>query len=117
LLTALAYVDLNPLRAGLVGQAEQYEWSSARGHAVGVESDPTIDAWAWSELALGDDWTTVLEEAAASNDGERLRQSTYAGLPFGDAALVGELERCAGRPLRHKPPGPTPQADRAAAGG
>ena len=85
LLTALAYVDLNPLRAGLVRLPEQYEGSSARAHAAGAESDPTIDAWAWSELAIRDDWTMVLQAAAGGNDGERLRQSTYAGLPFGDA--------------------------------
>ena len=33
LLTALFYVDQNPLRAGSVGQAEHYPWSSARAHA------------------------------------------------------------------------------------
>ena len=30
LLAALAYVDVNPVRAGLVGDAAQYPWSSAR---------------------------------------------------------------------------------------
>jgi putative transposase len=114
LLTALAYVDLNPLRAGLVRLPEQYEWSSARAHTAGAESDRTIDAWAWSELAIRDDWTRVLQAAAGGNDGERLRESTYAGLPFGDAGFVTEMERRAGRPLRPKPPGPTPKGDRAA---
>jgi putative transposase len=114
LLTALAYVDLNPLRAGLVRLPEQYEWSSARAHTAGAESDRTIDAWAWSELAIRDDWTMVLQAAAGGNDGERLRHSTYAGLPFGDAGFVTEMERRAGRPLRPKPPGPTPKGDRAA---
>jgi REP-associated tyrosine transposase len=107
-------VDLNPLRAGLLRLPEQYEWSSARVHAAGAESDRTIDAWAWSELAIGDNWAMVLQAAAGGNDGERLRQSTPAGLPFGDAGFVAELERRAGRQLRPKLPGPTPKGDRAA---
>lgn len=31
--TALAYVDLNPVRAGLVKEAAEYRWSSAAAHA------------------------------------------------------------------------------------
>jgi hypothetical protein len=92
---------------------ELYEWSSARAHAAGVETDTTIDAWAWSELAVDDNWAMVLRTAAGIADGERLRQSTYAGLPFGDAGFVAAMERHAGRQLRRKPPGPTPKADRA----
>ena len=37
LLRALLYVDLNPLRAGLVGRAEEYPWSSARVHSEGAD--------------------------------------------------------------------------------
>jgi putative transposase len=36
LVTAPAYVDLNPLRAGLVRNALEYAWSSAKAHAVGA---------------------------------------------------------------------------------
>jgi len=79
LLTALAYVDINPLRAGLLRLPEQYKWSSAPAHAAGTESDRTIDAWAWSELAIGDHWAMVLQAATRGNYGERLRQSTSAG--------------------------------------
>ena len=36
LVRALLYGDLNPVRAGLVGRAEEYPWSSARAHLDGV---------------------------------------------------------------------------------
>jgi putative transposase len=39
---ALAYVDLNPVRAGLVGRAADYPWSSARAHVAGVGQDPCV---------------------------------------------------------------------------
>jgi putative transposase len=35
LVRALAYVDLNPVRAGLVGCAADYPWSSAPAHVRG----------------------------------------------------------------------------------
>jgi putative transposase len=63
LVTALTYVDLNPLRARLVRRPDEYEWSSARAHTTGVEGDETLDAWAWSELKIVEDWSGLLQAA------------------------------------------------------
>ena len=38
-LTCLRYVEVNPLRAGIVGDAKNYPWSSYRVHAHGESSD------------------------------------------------------------------------------
>jgi putative transposase len=35
LMAAVRYVELNPVRAGLVGRAEDWRWSSARAHVTG----------------------------------------------------------------------------------
>jgi len=35
LLTAVRYVEMNPVAAGLVDQPEEYRWSSARAHVAG----------------------------------------------------------------------------------
>lgn len=35
---ALRYVDLNPVRAGIVEKAENYRWSSAEGHLGGADA-------------------------------------------------------------------------------
>ena len=40
---AVKYIETNPVRAGLVGRAEEYGWSSARAHALG-EADPLLSA-------------------------------------------------------------------------
>jgi hypothetical protein len=37
LLTAVSYVSLNPVRAGLVGYAADWEWSSVRAHLAGKD--------------------------------------------------------------------------------
>lgn len=47
LAAALAYVDLNPVRAGLVGDAVEYPWSSARAHLEGSDQLGLLDDWAW----------------------------------------------------------------------
>ena len=39
----LAYIDANPVRAGICQQAQQYPWSSARAHLLGAR-DPCLDA-------------------------------------------------------------------------
>jgi putative transposase len=48
-LTCLRYIELNPVRAGLVMLPEQYQWSSYRVHALGEPTDwlvshPILDA-------------------------------------------------------------------------
>ncbi len=41
LVAAPAYVDLNPVRAGLVGKARQYPWSIAGAHTAAGAGDPS----------------------------------------------------------------------------
>lgn len=50
--SALAHVDLNPVRARLAERAEDYAWSSARAHLTGLDADPLLDSWQWQELGL-----------------------------------------------------------------
>ena len=42
LLNALKYMDLNPVRAGLCKQPQDYKWSSFRHYAFGLK-DPLLD--------------------------------------------------------------------------
>ena len=110
LLSALAYVDLNPVRARLAERAEDYVWSSARAHIDGLDSDPLLDSWLWSELGLASE----PYDLAAHNDhdgiGAELRHATQSGLPLGDAAFIDKMERRFTRTLRRQPPGPKPKA-------
>jgi putative transposase len=50
LVAALLYVDLNPVRAGLVGEAQLYPWSSARGHVEGKDPWGLVDPREWGQL-------------------------------------------------------------------
>ena len=116
LATALLYVDLNPVRARLVGAAEHYPWSSAAAHLGRTDSRALLDDWAWNDLGLGADWKECLAAAANPAEEVELRTATYGGRPFGDETFVSEMEQLAGRNLRRQTPGPKPRLRAQAAG-
>jgi putative transposase len=97
---ALRYVDLNPVRAGLVGAAWEWRWSSARAHVVD-DDDPVLDA-GWRDTLGGwddDAWRQLLRDGDVEFS-DTLRRSTHTGAPLGDRGFVEELERRWGRRLR-----------------
>jgi putative transposase len=112
---ALRYVELNPVRAGLVGQAWEWPWSSARAHLAGVDRSGLLDLTPWQERYDGPQWRSVLEEGyrqAALI--ERLREATLTGRPFGNQDFVRQLEVQLNRRLRPEKRGPKARAAAAA---
>ena len=89
----LAYVERNPVRAGLVAEPEQYEWSSAAIH-LGLASDRwrLADEEIWLRQGGVEGWRSLLAAAEEGADLRLLRRCTYAGRPFGDDAFVESLE-------------------------
>lgn len=107
LLTAMRYVELNPVRAGLTAEAWNWEWSSARVHTSPQEHDKLLD-WPWlrwiEDVRIGmwsyADWKEVLCAAGSTEEQDRLRRATQLGEPLGSDDFVNELEARAGRRLR-----------------
>lgn len=107
LMSALRYVDQNPVRARIVDEAGDWLWSSALAHTSDGVRDDLLN-WAWTrwmkEARLGDwdhtDWKRRLAREQPAKDVERIRRATKLGEPLGSDAFVGKLERIAGRRLR-----------------
>ena len=113
LLACMVYIDLNPVRAGLAAQAEDYPWSSY-GHYAGVRPDKLITPhplyWQLGntpfarEVAYAD-----LVRAGVSDQQEAdLTQSALRGWALGESDFVESLQKqtprrvtkaSAGRPL------------------
>jgi putative transposase len=103
--TALRYVDLNPVRARIVGRAEDYAWSSARAHLGLAPTPDWLDLHQfrqhWPTPANWQESLTTLtrREAAA------LRLATRHDTALGSDDFVQRLERTYAVQLRAKPLG------------
>lgn len=112
---ALRYVELNPVRASLVGRALDWPWSSAAAHCGAALVSPWLDMDAWSQRWSTDTWHAYLQIAQDESDLIGIRDSTYSGRPLGSADFTRALEKEAHRPLTpqkrgpKKHPGPAPQ--------
>ncbi len=103
LIAAFRYVELNPVRAGIVQSAWEYPWSSAKAHVMG-SADPLI-----RECFLIDEyknWRFYLEDETTNCESEIFRAHAKNGLPLGDEQFVLELERRTGKKLHKEKPGP-----------
>ena len=95
--TALAYVERNPVRAGMVPAAEDYLWSSAAAHLAGEDPGGLLDMEWWRREAPPQ-WREILNgRKANSDDDAELRACTYAGRPYGSKAFLSEMSITFGR--------------------
>jgi len=107
-LAAARYVELNPVRAGLVARAEKYRWSSARAHVLGRDDCLVRVA---PLLGYVGNWSSFLRESAKAEASDLFRRHEGTGRPLGSDDFVGNVERVLGRVLRRRPPGPPPKRD------
>lgn len=98
---ALAYVERNPVRAGLVGGAAEYEWSSAQAHVTGEAGRfEGLDWSVWEEAGGAKGWEELIQNQWDPRDERLLRKCTYAGRPYGEEEFVRALEEEFGRSWR-----------------
>jgi putative transposase len=103
LLAAARYVELNPVRAGLVACAADGPWSSARAH-LGGRDDCLVKVAPL--LAMVGDWNAFLESAIPEEELREIRRHGRTGRPLGDEAFVARLEAVVGRVLKPPKRGP-----------
>jgi putative transposase len=96
---ALRYVELNPVRAGMVERAEQWRWSSAAVHCGIAGADGTLEMERWRKRWAVAEWREFLGEAESAADVSELRRSTHTGRPLGTLEFVAEVEKLTLRPL------------------
>lgn len=103
LLAAARYVELNPVRAGLVRSAADWPWSSARAHLSGRD-DCLVKAAAL--LAMIGDWSGFLNRAVPEEELKDLRRHSRTGRPLGSESFLERLEAMVGRVLKPQKRGP-----------
>ena len=103
---AARYIELNPIRAGLVSTPEEYPWSSAAAHLAELDDELVR---AEPLIALCRDWHDYLMQPFPAEQWDALRKHERTGRPLGADAFVADLERRTGRCLRPQPRGPKPK--------
>ncbi len=104
-LAAVAYVELNPVRAKMCTSAWDYRWSSARFHVGLRKSDALVRRR--DLLGMESRWRSHLR--GEEEHADFLRKKTRTGRPCGDTAYVRHIESCTGRNLTPGKPGPRPK--------
>lgn len=97
LLAAVRYVEMNPVHANMVAQAEDYGWSSAGAHLTGKD-DRLVKVAPMLERVSN--WREYLDSSLDDATVETLRKHTNTGRPLGDESFLDMLELRAGRTLR-----------------
>jgi putative transposase len=89
---ALRYVELNPVRAGMVEKPEHWPWSSAAAHCGLASGDVILEMERWRKRWSSAEWQSFLSQAESPAALDRLRQFTHTGRPLGTPEFVTELE-------------------------
>ena len=103
LLAAARYVELNPVRAGLVEDPWSYKWSSAGAHVRGYD-DELVRVGPLLEIV--ECWHSFIKEDITWEERDRFRLHERTGRPLGDEAFLKRMKELAGRVLRWQKPGP-----------
>lgn len=116
LLACMAYMDLNPVRAGLVPHARDYPWSS-HGHYIGLKTERLITPhplyWELGNTPFAREaaYANLVVAGVSAEQQVALTQSTLHGWALGEADFVADLQKKterrvsktrAGRPVNMK---------------
>ena len=99
------YIELNPVRAGLVGAPGEWPHSSARAH-LSQRDDGFVNVGPLLERV--GEWRDFLSKPQNDKLARDFRAHETTGRPLGDPQFVEGLERLVGRRLRPHRRGPRP---------
>ena len=120
LMVALRYVENNPVAAGLVSNASDWQWSSARSHLAGklAKGDQLTDIAEMGRHVRN--WRAMLRHGLEAGEmgavGEEFAEAIEArlrtGRPLADPHQITAWEGELDRPLAPSKPGRKPKAER-----
>ena len=110
LLTCYRYIELNPVRAGMVAEPADYKWSSYGAHALGHANDLILDHPCY--LALSEN-SAMRQEAyrelfrchVEEETLKAIRESVNSGLALGGDQFKYQIEAALARSVRAGKPG------------
>ncbi len=116
-LACMAYIDLNPVRAGMVAQAADYPWSS-HGHYIGRQNEAWLTPhpmyWEMGNTPFAREaaYAAMIQAGVNQEQQQALTSSALSGWALGEKSFVQGLQKQtsrrvnpakAGRPFGKKP--------------
>jgi putative transposase len=105
LLACMVYIDLNPVRAGMVAQPQDYPWSSY-GHYAGLRTDPLITPhphfWNLGNTPFAREvaYAELVRSGLGSTDERALTNTVLRSGVLGDEDFLLGLEKSTRRRVR-----------------
>ena len=100
-LACLRYIELNPVRAGMVLRPEYYKWSSYAAHAIGA--CPSLWSPHSTYLSLGrtceqrqDRYRKLIRRELNQDDLRKIRHSVNSGLTLGSMEFRQQIDKLLG---------------------
>lgn len=110
LLPCMAYIDLNPVRAGLVKDARDYPWSS-HGHYLGMRTDRLLTPhplfWQLGNTPFAREaaYAELVHAGVTPTQQEALTRSSLGGWALGSDEFVAALQKSTDRRVSKAQPG------------
>jgi putative transposase len=97
-LTCLRYIELNPMRAGIVADPGEYPWSSYAWHGDGIHDELITDHPLYLSLGPRDAdrqrvYRDMVRSALPDDLVKSIRSATHAGTPLGDNRFAARVSR------------------------
>jgi putative transposase len=96
------YIELNPVRAGMVASPADYEWSSFKANACG-HPDPLVRphslylSLGTCQIERNEEYRALFSQQIGAGTLEEIRDATQKGWPLGDPEFIGAVEASSGR--------------------
>jgi len=104
LLACYRYIELNPVRAGIVGSPSEYRWSSHLRNAHGkgasfIEEHPTYLALGINDTTRQAAYRRLFDRQIDEREIMQIRESTQKGWPLGTDRFRGHIETILHTPI------------------
>jgi putative transposase len=102
LLRCQRYIELNPVRAGMVRHPAEYRWSSFRTNALGVPSSVVSPHLVYRSLGRSEEeqrlaYRAIFDVPENAQELEAIRAAARGGFALGSAEFIAQLERTTGK--------------------
>ena len=110
LLACMVYIDLNPVRAGMVEQAQDYRWSSHR-HCIGQQTDNVVSPhalfWALGNTPFAREaaYAELVQAGLAAGQTQAFTRAALTGWALGDTDFLDLVQKNTLRRLTPRKPG------------